>query len=158
MDCRDILRCDDCGVEEGELHNHGCQMEDCPRCGERVLDCNCFPDDDPPDDERIPHVQIPVLCALCAAIGPDLFKVSDEDWNRIVPKNLRDKKLCGTCFDYLEKFSHQPSSSKVEKEITANTAPWYPEVYKAARALTINPPEDDWPPGRYAFGPGRVGV
>ena len=32
--------CHDCGVEEGGLHERGCDMEHCRKCGEQLLCCN----------------------------------------------------------------------------------------------------------------------
>lgn len=33
--------CHDCGVEEGDLHNLGCDMERCPFCGNQLIACSC---------------------------------------------------------------------------------------------------------------------
>lgn len=33
--------CHDCGVEEGELHEMGCDMERCPFCGRQLISCDC---------------------------------------------------------------------------------------------------------------------
>ena len=33
--------CGDCGVREGELHVLGCDMEDCPFCGQQLITCDC---------------------------------------------------------------------------------------------------------------------
>lgn len=34
--------CGDCGVQPGELHVQGCDMEGCPRCGGQAIACNCI--------------------------------------------------------------------------------------------------------------------
>ena len=34
-------RCGDCGVEPGAVHHHGCDLEDCPRCGGQMISCYC---------------------------------------------------------------------------------------------------------------------
>ena len=33
--------CHDCGVEEGQLHHLGCDMERCPFCGGQLIACSC---------------------------------------------------------------------------------------------------------------------
>lgn len=34
-------KCHDCGVEEGQYHLLGCDMERCPFCGNQLLVCDC---------------------------------------------------------------------------------------------------------------------
>lgn len=34
--------CGDCGVFPGELHQSGCDIEQCPRCGFQAISCNCI--------------------------------------------------------------------------------------------------------------------
>ena len=34
-------KCHDCGVEKGEYHDPGCDMEECPVCGRQWISCGC---------------------------------------------------------------------------------------------------------------------
>lgn len=34
-------RCGDCGVKHGGHHHPGCDTENCPRCGGRIISCEC---------------------------------------------------------------------------------------------------------------------
>lgn len=42
----EMAKCDDCGVRRGALHELGCDLEPCPRCGGQAITCDCFYDDD----------------------------------------------------------------------------------------------------------------
>ena len=37
--------CHDCAVIKGQYHVTGCDVEQCPACGEQVLSCDCEHDD-----------------------------------------------------------------------------------------------------------------
>lgn len=46
-----MSKCRDCGVLPGTLHQAGCDIERCPKCGGQYFACGC---DDSPDSERMP--------------------------------------------------------------------------------------------------------
>jgi hypothetical protein len=35
-------KCPDCGALKGEKHIHGCDIEECPICGNQLIGCSCF--------------------------------------------------------------------------------------------------------------------
>ena len=47
--CDNLMRCPDCGVATGTLHNAGCDIERCPDCGGQYISCGCHG-----TDNRIP--------------------------------------------------------------------------------------------------------
>lgn len=34
-------RCGDCNVLPGQVHHHGCDIEECPACGDQSIGCDC---------------------------------------------------------------------------------------------------------------------
>ena len=122
-------RCHDCGCIEGEIHELGCDMEICPFCGEQLLSCDCcyeilgidcsegsYTYENGLTNEqaeqwmrkleekgRIPYIQIPVICALCGKLWPDMFMVADEEWEKYVIPQLQYEELCFPCFQKMKK-------------------------------------------------------
>jgi hypothetical protein len=111
-------KCGDCGVLEGELHELGCDMEWCPFCGYQLISCDCCYNLLKVDDwltkeqqeqwkrllidkGRVPFVVYPNMCAKCGVLWPEMFKVPDEEWNRYVEIQQRDKMLCKSCYDQI---------------------------------------------------------
>ncbi len=49
---RDLGRCGDCGILPGQVHHHGCDIEQCPACGRQSISCGCqWAGDDDDDGE-----------------------------------------------------------------------------------------------------------
>lgn len=107
------VKCHDCGVEEGELHKIGCDMERCPICGGQMISCDCSYEFMPPDDKRIPWIHVPVLCALCGTKNPPHFMVSNQEWQTTVPKHLQDNVLCWPCFARLKTLMAGPRGERL---------------------------------------------
>lgn len=36
-----VATCHDCGAQEGQIHERGCDMERCPFCGGQLIGCEC---------------------------------------------------------------------------------------------------------------------
>src|SRR6266852_120229 len=41
--------CHDCAVENGGFHHPGCDVEQCPRCGQQLITCGCVVSSDGED-------------------------------------------------------------------------------------------------------------
>ena len=119
--------CHDCGVKEGELHIHGCDMEICPFCGGQETSCDCcyayLEIDCSPgtwayqngltweqediwnmkleEKGRWPYICYPNFCARCGERSPEMFHVEDAEWERVVQHTERDKILCWSCFCFI---------------------------------------------------------
>jgi len=90
--------CPSCGATEGELHELNCDMEICPKCGGQLISCGCCLEGEQPlDEERIPWICKPVVCARCGKSWPEPFHV--EDWDDVIPPPLRGEPLCRDCYE-----------------------------------------------------------
>lgn len=46
-------RCGDCGVLPGAFHHLGCDVAECPLCGQQLISCDCHYDEDGPEEEDV---------------------------------------------------------------------------------------------------------
>jgi len=58
---------------------------------------------------RIPYFHFSNICTRCGEVEPDLFMVSDEEWQSVVPENHWCDVICRTCFDKMNKLFSQNS-------------------------------------------------
>lgn len=90
-----MQKCHDCGVEEGQIHKWGCDMERCPMCGGQLITCQCGPDF---EEDRIPYILYPNVCAMCGELWPGMFTVSDFEWEKYIEPAMRGQMLCRSCY------------------------------------------------------------
>lgn len=124
-----LVTCHDCNVLEGEIHDYGYDVEECPFCGRRLMECDCIYDklhldrsfctklyEESPTLKRekkwlkilekkgrIPFIKIPNLCALCGENWPAMFILPDSEWEKYVIPPLQEEMLCPNCYDFLKK-------------------------------------------------------
>jgi len=91
-------RCGDCGVEEGELHQLGCDLERCPICEGQFISCDC--NYDKKLKKRVPFINFPLICEYCGELWPEFFM--DDEWKDILPKIYWKKLLCLDCWEYIK--------------------------------------------------------
>ena len=103
--------CHDCGCKEGEIHEVGCDCERCTNCGGQLISCDCGWDD-VKNKHRIPYLQIPIICALCGKLWPDLFM--DKDWEKYIIPEIQEEVLCKKCYNRMKRLF--PNGWKNEKE------------------------------------------
>ena len=60
---------------------------------------------------RIPYIVYPTVCAKCGSLWPELFVVSDDEWNFYIQPNMRDKVICRKCYDYIKRVIDEGLSS-----------------------------------------------
>lgn len=128
VDLSERHTCHDCGIQEGEFHSQGCDMERCPFCGGQLISCDCWHEllgiDVSPGtwaysngltEEQsaqwdqmlrakglIPYICFPNMCGRCGRLWPDMFAVSDEEWKKYIPIRSRDLMLCQPCYDHIK--------------------------------------------------------
>jgi hypothetical protein len=101
-----MLKCHDCGAQEGMVHEQGCDMERCPRCNMQAITCykHCvYPSgkfrQSFLEGERVPYLTVPNMCRMCGEAWPQGFAVDDDEWDKYVVPDLRYEILCHPCYD-----------------------------------------------------------
>lgn len=102
-----LLACGCCYTELG--FDYGWNKE--PYCG---LPKDIYENGLPPDLEekwenilnekgRVPYIFYPNVCARCGKLMPDLFQVSNEEWEHYIEIGERKNVICRECYNYIKK-------------------------------------------------------
>lgn len=95
--------CGDCAVEEGQLHELGCDQERCRRCDRQLISCGCDLDKIL-DKDREPYLVSIFCCSRCCENMPELKMRSNEEWDFICGASYeKDCVLCTSCMDKIKK-------------------------------------------------------
>lgn len=117
-----VLRyCGACGVEEGELHREGCDLELCADCGGQRVGCDCN------SGRRYPFISYPLhRCYRCGSDKYSGFLVPDEVWAYYIEPKVRDKVLCRSCFEHIRQVTdtHQGPPPLAAYEIVPDRQTW----------------------------------
>lgn len=59
---------------------------------------------------RVPFIFYPNICRRCGEIWPDMFKVTDADWEKYVEIAQRGEMLCLGCFEQIKGYIDESRS------------------------------------------------
>lgn len=79
-----MAACGDCGVLLGSFHHPGCDIEQCPSCGEQALMCGCADNSEDPGDDL---VDVPVAIEIMAQL-----LTNSPEWDHV---NILPVAVCG---------------------------------------------------------------
>lgn len=99
-----INYCHDCGCKEGELHEVGCDMERCTKCGNRqqLLSCLKHSWENLKDEEREPYFFSGSSCVRCGKFFPDMLMVKKDQWEYICGSTYKKEDiLCPKCMGFI---------------------------------------------------------
>jgi hypothetical protein len=94
---RDLARCGDCGVREGQYHLDGCDMERCAECGGQRISCCCH------SEKKMPFIEYPNICIKCGKLHPELFMVEDEEWEHYISPDVQNEVICWDCYQKIKR-------------------------------------------------------
>lgn len=101
-------------------HANACRAENCTQCaafeaGGKTsgLPVRVYFDGLPDDEQtkwermlevkgRIPWICYPNLCSRCGVLWPDMFRVSDREWEKYVEPRMRHFMLCEECYTWIQ--------------------------------------------------------
>lgn len=67
------------------------------------------------EENRIPQMDIPGMCACCSAPWPEMFHVPDEEWQRYVVPHLQMRMLCLDCYNRMRELFPEGWDSKLSE-------------------------------------------
>jgi hypothetical protein len=111
-----LKNCGDCGVEQGQLHVLGCDMEYCTH-DEQLITCQvCWPEHPKrPRCKRFRYIEYALLCGRCGTQDPAFFMVDDRIWTHYVHPAHSSDVLCKPCFDFIVTVIPLPPERKPRK-------------------------------------------
>lgn len=65
---------------------------------------------------RVPWIRYPNLCCRCGALWPEMFRISDKQWEKYVEPTMRREMICKECWEWIKEVIDEAARSAAERK------------------------------------------